>query len=138
MTPLDVIRLRASVMSSAALTENVPLCTVPIGAPTGTSALNTPPETNMVGQHLREQWLVGEQLRLGHAELGEQGSERRFYSSTGELAELQASVDDRDVPAPETTPNAYTAGSPGTTSLFVVATDETGGMSATSVPLTIE
>ena len=54
ITPLDVsvsvptifeVRLRASVMSSAALMENVPVCTVPIGAPTGTSALNTRPET---------------------------------------------------------------------------------------------
>lgn len=61
-----------------------------------------------------------------------------FYSPTGELVDPDASVEDRDVPAPETTPNAYTAGAAGTTWLFVVATDETGGMSMTSLPLTIE
>jgi hypothetical protein len=61
-----------------------------------------------------------------------------FYSPTGELTEPEASIEEPDALVPETTPNAYTAGPPGTTWLFVVAIDETGGMSATSVVLTIE
>jgi hypothetical protein len=61
-----------------------------------------------------------------------------FYSPTGELGEPEASLDDPAALVPETTPNTYTAGPPGTTWLFVIATDETGGMSAASVPLTIE
>lgn len=61
-----------------------------------------------------------------------------FYSPTGELSEPDVSVEDHDALVPETTPNTYAAGPPGTTWLFVVATDETGGMSAISVPLTIE
>ena len=60
------------------------------------------------------------------------------YSPTGELGEAEVSVEDPDALVPETTPNTYTAGPPGTTWLFVVATDETGGMSVTSIPLTIE
>ena len=61
-----------------------------------------------------------------------------FYSPTGELSEAEVSVVDPDALVPETTPNTYTAGPPGTTWLFVIATDETGGMSVTSVLLTIE
>jgi hypothetical protein len=61
-----------------------------------------------------------------------------FYSPTGELTEPEASVEVPDALVPETTPNTYTPGPAGTTWLFVVATDETGGMSATSVLLTIE
>ncbi len=61
-----------------------------------------------------------------------------FYSPTGDLGEAEVSVAEPDALVPETTPNLYTAGPPGTTWLFVIATDETGGMSVTSVPLTIE
>ncbi len=61
-----------------------------------------------------------------------------FYSPTGELTEPEASLEDPDASVPETTSNTYTAGPPGTTWLFVVATDDTAGMSASWVPLTIE
>ncbi len=61
-----------------------------------------------------------------------------FYSPAGEISEAEVSVVDPDALVPETTPNTYTAGLPGTTWLFVIATDETGGMSLTSVRLTIE
>lgn len=59
------------------------------------------------------------------------------YSPAGVVANPEVNLGDPDAPGPETTPNAYTAGSPGATWLFVVATDQTGGMSAASVPLTI-
>jgi len=39
------VRLRASVMSRLSSTENVPVCTVVIAGPTGTSASNTRPAT---------------------------------------------------------------------------------------------
>lgn len=61
-----------------------------------------------------------------------------FYSPTGELSEAEVSVADPDALVLESAPNTYTAGPPGTTWLYVVATDETGGMSVTSVMLTIE
>lgn len=61
-----------------------------------------------------------------------------FYSPAGELGDAEVSLADPDALVPETTPTTYTAGPPGTTWLFVVATDETGGMSMTSVPLAIE
>lgn len=61
-----------------------------------------------------------------------------FYSPTGDLTEPEVSIEDPDALVPETAANTYTAGSPGTTWLFIVATDDTDGMSAVSVPLTIE
>jgi hypothetical protein len=61
-----------------------------------------------------------------------------FYSPAGELTEPEVSLEEPDALVPETTPSTYTAGPPGTTWLFVVATDETGGLSATSVVLTVE
>ncbi len=61
-----------------------------------------------------------------------------FYSTGGELAKPEVDVEDPQASLPETTANTYTAGPPGTTWMFVVATDETGGMSAVSIPLTIE
>lgn len=60
-----------------------------------------------------------------------------FYSPAGDLDEPAADVEDPDALSPETSAIAFTAGPPGNTWLFVVATDETGGMSAKSVPLTI-
>jgi len=60
------------------------------------------------------------------------------FSPTGELSEPELAIADPGAPVPETSPGSYTAGPPGTTWLFVVATDATGGLSATSVPLTIE
>jgi len=60
-----------------------------------------------------------------------------FYSPAGELAEHEVDIDE-PAALPETAPNAYTAGPPGTTWLYVVATDETGGTSVASIPLTIE
>jgi hypothetical protein len=61
-----------------------------------------------------------------------------FYSPAGELAEPEADVEEPDALVPETKPNAYTAGAPGSTWLFVVATDETGGMTVAAMPLSIE
>ncbi|MBL0220321.1 MAG: hypothetical protein IPQ07_41435 [Myxococcales bacterium] len=60
-----------------------------------------------------------------------------FYSPSGDLDEPAADVEDPDALSPETSAIAFTAGLPGNTWLFIVATDETGGMSAKSVPLTI-
>ncbi|MBA3391681.1 MAG: hypothetical protein H0T89_03505 [Deltaproteobacteria bacterium] len=60
-----------------------------------------------------------------------------LYSPTGELTEPEVAVEPEAL-VPESTPGTYTAGPRATTWLFVVATDETGGMSATSVPITIE
>lgn len=60
-----------------------------------------------------------------------------FYSPTGELAEHEVDVDEPTALA-ETAPNAYTAGAPGPTWLYVVATDQTGGATVASIPLTIE
>ena len=61
-----------------------------------------------------------------------------FYSPTGLLAEREVDVERTDEPFPETAPNAYTAGEPGPTWIYVVATDETGGMSVASVRLLVE
>jgi hypothetical protein len=61
-----------------------------------------------------------------------------FYSAAGDLAEPEVDIEEPDVPVPETEPNAYTAGPAGSTWMFVVATDETGGMAADWIPLTIE
>lgn len=61
-----------------------------------------------------------------------------FYSPAGDLAEPEVDVEEPDLPVPETAPNAYTAGPPGATWLYVVATDETGGMAADWVPLVVE
>ncbi len=61
-----------------------------------------------------------------------------FYSGAGDLAEPEVDIELPDVPVPETLPNQFTAGPPGTTWMFVVATDETGGMDAVAVELTVE
>lgn len=61
-----------------------------------------------------------------------------FYVTTGELGDAEAPVEDPAALAPVTTPTSYTAGRPGTAWLFVIATDETGGLSATSLELAIE
>ena len=61
-----------------------------------------------------------------------------FYSAAGDLAEPEVDIEEPDAPVPETEPNAYTAGPAGATWMFVVATDETGGMAADWIPLTIE
>lgn len=61
-----------------------------------------------------------------------------FYSAAGDLAEPEVDIEEPDVAVPETEPNAYTAGPAGSTWMFVVATDETGGMAADWIPLTIE
>jgi hypothetical protein len=61
-----------------------------------------------------------------------------FYSPSGELAEADASLEDVEAPVPVTKPNTYTAGPPGTTWLFAVATDETGGQSATAIAIDVE
>lgn len=61
-----------------------------------------------------------------------------LYSPSGELADPDIAVKDREVPMPETVATTYTAGPPGSSWLFVVAIDETDGLSAVSVPLTIE
>ncbi|MCX5747799.1 MAG: hypothetical protein NT062_35485 [Proteobacteria bacterium] len=67
------------------------------------------------------------------------GRRYHFYSPTGELANPAAQLDDPEALVPATTPVAYTAGTVvGSTWVFAVATDETGGMSAIAVPLTIE
>ncbi len=62
----------------------------------------------------------------------------RFYSPAGELADASVDLVDPDAERPETEPTAYTSGLPGTTWLFVVAVDQTGGMSVVEVPLVIE
>lgn len=61
-----------------------------------------------------------------------------FYSSAGDLAKPEVDIEEPDVPVPETEANAYTAGPAGPTWMFVVATDETGGMAADWIPLTVE
>jgi hypothetical protein len=61
-----------------------------------------------------------------------------YYSSAGELAEPDVALDDPAALAPETADNTYTAGPPGTTWMYAVATDETGGMSATAVEIVVE
>ena len=61
-----------------------------------------------------------------------------FYSPAGDIAEPEVDVEEPDVEVLETEPNAYTPGPPGATWLYVVATDDTGGMTADWVPLSIE
>jgi hypothetical protein len=61
-----------------------------------------------------------------------------FYSPHGELDAHERDVDDPEEAAFETEPNAYTAGEPGDTWMFLVATDSTGGMSVDAIPLVIE
>lgn len=61
-----------------------------------------------------------------------------FYSAAGELAEREAEVDQPDLAVPETKPAAFTAGAPGPTWLYVVAADDTGGLSVAWRLLTIE
>lgn len=61
-----------------------------------------------------------------------------FYSAAGDLAKPEVDIEEPDAVVPETLPNAYTAGPAGSTWMFVVATDETGGMAADWIPLTIE
>jgi hypothetical protein len=46
--------------------------------PTGTSAFNTRARQHVVSQHLGQQGLVGQQLFLAHAELGQQRAEGRI------------------------------------------------------------
>lgn len=63
-----------------------------------------------------------------------------FYSPTGQLFEPEASFEPVNPPPQllETTPIDYATGPPGSTWLFAVATDQTDGMSAVAIPLTIE
>ena len=61
-----------------------------------------------------------------------------FYVTAGELDEPEVDIADTAAAFPETEPNGYTAGEPGTAWMFVVGTDDTGGMSVLSMPLTIE
>jgi hypothetical protein len=61
-----------------------------------------------------------------------------FYSPSGVLAEREVDVEKLDVDIPETEPNAYTPDASGPTWIYVVATDETGGMTIGAFPLTIE
>ena len=61
-----------------------------------------------------------------------------FYVTDGELDAPEVDIEDTDPAMPETQPNGYTAGAAGTAWMFVVGTDDTGGMSVMSMPLTIE
>lgn len=61
-----------------------------------------------------------------------------FYVTAGELEEPEVDIEDTEPAVPETELNGYTAGAAGTTWMFVVGTDDTGGMSVLSVPLAIE
>jgi hypothetical protein len=61
-----------------------------------------------------------------------------FYVTAGELDEPEVDIEDTAAAFPETEPNGYIAGEPGTAWMFVVGTDDTGGMSVMSMPLTIE
>lgn len=61
-----------------------------------------------------------------------------LYSSTGDLADPNVALEDLEPVELETSSTTYTAGAPGTTWMFVVATDETGGLSMLTLPLTIE
>lgn len=61
-----------------------------------------------------------------------------FYSPAGELADAQVTLEDPDAQVPESKPTTYTSGVPGATWLYVVTTDETGGMGVVSLPLVIE
>lgn len=61
-----------------------------------------------------------------------------FYSPSGELARREVDVEELDVAVPETAPNAYTPGEPGPTWIYVVAADETGGMTFGAFPITVE
>ncbi|MEJ7599030.1 MAG: hypothetical protein WKG01_14070 [Kofleriaceae bacterium] len=61
-----------------------------------------------------------------------------FYVTAGELDEPEVDIEDTEPAMPETQPNGYTAGASGSAWMFVVGTDDTGGMSVLSMPLTIE
>lgn len=61
-----------------------------------------------------------------------------FYSPSGELARREVDVEELDVAVPETEPNAYTPGDPGATWIYVVAADETGGMTVGAFPILVE
>jgi len=61
-----------------------------------------------------------------------------FYSPSGALAQREVDVEELDVAVPETEANAYTPDARGATWIYVVAADETGGMTAGAFPLTIE
>jgi hypothetical protein len=61
-----------------------------------------------------------------------------LYSPSGEIADPSIAVEDLEPELLETSSTTYTAGTPGTTWLFVVAIDETGGLGTVSLPLTIE
>lgn len=61
-----------------------------------------------------------------------------LYSTAGQLSDREVDVDrpDRDTPFPETERTTFTAGAPGGSWLYIVGTDDTGGMSFAAVPLT--
>ncbi|MFN0246538.1 MAG: hypothetical protein ACKV2T_06495 [Kofleriaceae bacterium] len=61
-----------------------------------------------------------------------------LYSPSGEIADPNIAVEDLEPVELETSSTTYTAGAAGTTWLFVVATDETSGLSMLAQPLTIE
>ncbi len=61
-----------------------------------------------------------------------------FYSPAGELADPRVELEDPDAEAPGSEPTTYTAGPRGSSWLFVVTTDDTGGMGLVSVPLEIQ
>jgi hypothetical protein len=61
-----------------------------------------------------------------------------YYSTAGELAEPDVSLAEPAALVPETADNTYTAGPSGTTWMYAVATDETGGMSAIAAEIVIE
>ncbi len=60
------------------------------------------------------------------------------YSPTGTLADAEIDVDEPDVAVPETEATTYATGEPGPTWMYVVLTDDTGGMTAEAIALTIE
>jgi hypothetical protein len=61
-----------------------------------------------------------------------------FYSPSGELGKREVDVEEPGVDVPETDPNSYTPDAGGPTWIYVIATDETGGMTVGAFPLTIE
>ena len=61
-----------------------------------------------------------------------------LYSPAGSLADAEIDVDEPDVSVPETEATTYTTREPGPTWMYVVLTDDTGGMSAEAIALTIE
>lgn len=64
--------------------------------------------------------------------------ESSFYSPAGELGDPRVELADPEAMQPESEPTTYTTGPSAATWLFVVVTDETGGMGLVSVPLVIE